>query len=181
VSLLVNFESPAQCRGIVSSWRYCYYRPSGDYNDDDIFGAKLMIYRQNPSHINKYNLVSQSVTDLRLEWSAIKNSSFQCVDEVLQKSDQFEVRDNDIVGACITNRWWYKNDRWWHIHPLPLVGTSEESSLLTDVRSYQQCGPLLVGQIHTHNRNFIRLSGIILHVYATIGELKFKFQVNEVC
>ena len=45
--LIMNFDNPALCTGTVTSWRYCYYHPTGTlFNEQFSFGVKLLVYRR---------------------------------------------------------------------------------------------------------------------------------------
>ena len=163
VGLFLNFEHPAQCRGTVSKWRYCYYRAEGSYNDNDKFKAKIMVYRQNRSHNNQYERVSRSIIDLSIKWEKIEHS-YNCK----MKNKQFEILENDIIGACIID---HDNN-----HPLHLVGATEGSNLSTYQLSQdgsEECTASQVQNIDTNRSIFIKQHTIFLHVYADIiiGEL----------
>ena len=158
--MFINFESPAQCRGIITSWRYCFYRP--DLNNRQ-FAAKFMIYRQNSSYNGKFYLVRESVDWLKLIWSNIENINYQCQDIVLTEREQFEALPNDIVGVCFINR--------WRAHSISIVGVSMETNLLTyHIRNDGACSTG-IEKLDTRAGYVEQQPSLVLHIYANIGEL----------
>ena len=154
----LNFESPVQHRGTVSSWEYCYYRAIGNYNMNDMFRAKIMVYRQNPSHSNQYDQVSESVTSLSIKWKNI-HFSYNCC----SKTKNFKILENDIIGACIN----YHGSG----NPLHLVEANEDFNLSTyqfSQEGYERCTQTQVKKIDIRSGGFIRRPTIFLHVYPEI-------------
>jgi len=154
VGLFVDFESPAQCRGTVSSWHYHYYR--GDYGDIGKNGmAKFMVYRQNRFHINQYDMVPGSSIDVNITCDSTENG-LSCNDGYLENSKLFEVQENDVLGVCIFNS-----------HPA-LVGTTNESS--HSPYELNQCSAAKIQSIDTSSNYFSRHPTMILNVHADISE-----------
>ena len=117
--MFINMES-AQCRGIVTSWRYRFYIPSGHFSDSTMqFTARLMLYRKNSLNSDKFHRVRESVAQLRLQWSNIRNFTFQCQDKVLIEREHLEVLQNDRVGVSFRDG--------LLTYPIPLVGISKKT------------------------------------------------------
>ena len=178
--IFMNFESPAQCKGNVTGWRFCYYRNYDDDsenhcgNDDEDFedtsnsrefAALFIVFRRQSATSNNYIPVPGSVREKRIQWRVIKTSRFQCMYENLSTNEYFEIQENDIVGACIKDVG--SND------PLLLVGTSSRSNFLTyqwDERDYDDCLLSQYSNVDTTHNDFIIRSTSTLHLYANIGE-----------
>ena len=169
----MNFEAPSQVRGKVTRWRFCYY---GDfrqfYRDSDVHGAIFMVYRRESPSSDNYIAVPSSITSKTLEWREIKDESFGCLVDEIQPRYQFEIRENDIVGACI---WDYCS-----IHPLLLTGTSVLVNSLTyqlDINPYDDCMYSQFESVDTTNSLFRLRQTAILHLYAEIGKKKHHFPI----
>ena len=154
VGPFLNFESPAQRRGNVSRWKYCYDEPIRDIK------AQMMVYRQNPHHRNQYDQVAESVTNL-----SINLDSFY--DNCCFKNTHFKILENDIIGVCISP---HDID-----HPLYLEGATKDSNL-SNISTYHQfsqdgykmCISKRVQNINTNGNSFIRQS-TLLRVYPIIS------------
>ena len=95
--LFMNFNTPSQCNGTVTSWNYCYYRGRGE--DGDLLEVKFMVYRQNTTTSGMYNLVPNSLYNLRLNYSDLENNG--CHNILLSTTQQFQILQNDVVSACL--------------------------------------------------------------------------------
>ncbi len=168
----MNFESPSQCRGSVTGWRFCYYRniddDFGDIRDSQEFVAIFIVYRRQNAASNNYIPVPGSVREKRIQWRVIKTSRFQCMYENLSTNEYFEIQENDIVGACIKDTFFLNP-----VDPLLLIGTSSGSSVLTyqwDRSGYGLCSSFQYGFIDTSTGDFGIRSTSTLHLYANIGQ-----------
>ncbi len=162
--IFLNFEAPSQCKGNVTSWRFCYYRTADDdYDNGDDFGAMFIIYRRMSPTSDIYVPVTGSITSKILEYRDL--SSFDCLDEPV--TNTFEIQENDIVGACI----WDKGS----INPLYLVGDTNSNNnnqklYQLDKRGYDDCTPSQIGSVDTDDNDFTLRDEHILHLYANIGK-----------
>ena len=170
--MFINLESPAQCRGVVMSWRYCFYRPSGIFlNYLTQFTASFMIYRKNSSNNNQFHVVRESNAHLSIEWNNIENN-FQCQDKVLTEREQFEVLQNDIVGVCFRNG--------LLTYPIPLVGMSIKANRWTyQTRNNRACSTR-IEQLDVGAEYFDHQPSLVLHVHANISELHL-IDISTVC
>ncbi len=111
-----------------------------------------------------YVPVTGSNTSKILEYQDLSN--FDCLDEPV--INQFEIQENDIVGACI------RNDGL-AINPLYLVGDTNSNSnnqklYQFNKGGYEDCTPSQIGSVNTDNNKFILRDEHILHLYANIGK-----------
>ena len=176
--IFLNFEAPSQCKGNVTSWRFCYYRPSTDnvHGGGDDFGAMFIIYRRMSPTSDIYVPVTGSITSKILEYRDL--SSFGCLDEPVTNTfldepvtNPIEIRENDIIGACIQDR--------GSINPLYLVGDTNSNSnnqklYQLDKSGYEDCRFFQTGSVNTADSDFRLRDEHILHLYANIGEYKVK-------
>ena len=158
VGTFLNFESPTQRRGTVSSWKYCYYKASGHYQNNDMFKAQIMVYRQNPYRSNQYEQVPESVSDIIIVWDNIPY-----FDNCCWKTKHFEILENDIIGAC--------TDHHGSGNPLQLMEANENSNLSTyqfSQGSYERCNQT---QFSTDisSGSLIRQPTIFLNVYPVLS------------
>ena len=93
--LFMNFDAPSQCSGTVTQWNYCYLL-SGDR--DKTFGVKFMVYRERDV-AEVYNVVPGSNYTLLRSYSQLEGQ--ECGTVELSLSQQFQIRPNDIISACI--------------------------------------------------------------------------------
>ena len=162
--IFLNFEAPSQCRGNVTSWRYCFYDSENDDADDDdaSYGAKLIVYRRSSATSNDYVPVSGSITTIQLT-SGI-SSNFRCRSATV--AQRFEIQENDVIAACI----WDQGD----VHPLYLVGDTNNRNAAQELyqydrRSYDDCTSSQINTVDTSHRDFRRREEYRLHLYANIG------------
>ena len=176
----MNFESPSQCKGNVTSYRYCFYdsvdgyffvsdsdSDSGSDSDSDsdsdaaTYRAKLMVYRRSTPTSNIYTPVPGSITTLSL--SQRDADRFRCLNEVV--STHFEIQENDVVGACIM--------RGDSINPLYLIGNNTANYKLyqLDRSDYDDCTSSQIGSVDTAHEDFMQRRDFIMHLYANIGML----------
>ncbi len=164
--IFMNFESPAQCPGNVTSWRFCYYRNLDNrfeaISNNREFSALFVVYRR---HNDTYIPVPGSVREKKIEWEVVRESSFHCTNETLQPSEYFEIQENDIVGACIKDT--------GDVDPLLIVGTSSESNYYTyqwDRPNFENCLNSQYYDVDSSHKDFKLRSTSVLHLYANIGE-----------
>ena len=174
--IFLNFEAPSQCRGNVTSWRFCYYRPNIDDDDDDddseddseddndnlLFRALFIIYRRSSPSSNNYQPVSGSITVVGVRYRDM--SRFGCLNQPI--TQQFEIQENDIVGACIQDV--------SNINPLYIIGDSGDSNrnhklYQLNRGSYQQCRSDQIASVDTSHSDFRRRDRYTMHLYANIG------------
>lgn len=168
--IFLNFEAPSQCKGNVTSWNFCHYdsRLSGDDDDDDDdnngarYAAKFMIYRRQSPTSNNYDVIQESITTKELLHRAV--SRFTCLNQPVPQ--RFEIRENDIVGACIMDI--------GAINPLYLIGDTndpiDQRLYQLDRRGFDDCTSSQITSVDTGHSSFRRRSEFILHLYANIGE-----------
>lgn len=165
--MFLNFEAPSQCRGNVTSWRFCHYRSSSsDDDDDDQFGAKFIVYRRRNPTSSIYESVPDSITSKTLTKS--EASSFSCLTETV--SPRFEIQENDIIGGCV----WDKGS----VNPLYLIGDTDSNSANQrlyqyDRSSYDDCTTAQLGSIDTSNSAFRQRDEWKLHLYVNTGILGY--------
>jgi len=103
---------------------------------------------------------------MTLEWREIKETiNFGCLVKERPPRYQFEIRENDIIGACI---WDYCG-----VHPLLLTGASSSVNSRTyqlDKINYDDCMRSQYGSVNTNDTFFELRQTSILHLYAEIGE-----------
>ena len=80
-------------------WSYCYYTRGGQNN----IQATFVVFRSESPGSSTYIPVPGSVIDIFLDPSNITSSSFECRNKPLGPSEQFEIQENDVIGACIWN------------------------------------------------------------------------------
>ena len=162
----MNFESPSQCKGNVTGWRFCYYQNSDliNINRINVFSSVLVVFRRQNSTSNYYSSVQGSIQEKTLDYNEVYNTKgFMCIHENLKSDEYFEVQENDIIGACIQN--------FGSNSPLLLVGRSIETNRLMYVTSLVRCN------IHTLRNSIVSASALVqqtdltLHLYADIGKL----------
>lgn len=95
--LFMNFYKPALCNGTVIGWRYCYYHPGGTIlNSAKNFSAKFLVYRGTSG---VYKAISSSFYTVSLLF--VDLSVFECRTVTLNRNQQFQIQQNDIIGGCI--------------------------------------------------------------------------------
>ena len=171
--VVINFESPSQCKGIVTGWRFCFYRNIDLINisSSNAFRSIFMVFRRQSLTSNYYSPVQESIHEKTLGYDEINNTrEFMCMQENLNSEEYFEVQENDIIGACInaggTNT------------PLLLVGRSSEANHLTYVTSSVNCNTFI--RSNGNSSDVLKRRALILHLYADIGKL-LALLYNTVC
>ena len=161
----MNFESPSQCKGNVTGWRFCFYRNIDLINisSEIVFTSIFMVFRKQSLTNNYYSPVQESIQRKTLNYDELNNTrEFMCMQENLNSEEYFEVQENDIVGACIggsgTNT------------PLLLVGKSSETSHLTYVTRSINCNMFIRNNVNTSDLQ--KRSDLTLHLYADIGKIQ---------
>ena len=160
----MNFESPSQCKGIVTGWRFCFYRNIDLINisSSNVFRSIFMVFRRQSLTSNYYSPVQGSIHEKILGYDELNNTrEFMCMQENLNSEEYFEVQENDIIGACIgagrTNS------------PLLLVGRSSEANHLTYAIGSVNCNINVRSNVNSSDLQ--KRSALILHLYADIGKL----------
>ena len=161
----MNFESPSQCKGNVTGWRFCFYRNINLINisSENVFRSIFMVLRRQSLTSNYYSPVQESIHKKTLGNDELKNTrEFMCMQENLNSEEYFAVQENDIIGACIgangTNT------------PLLLVGRSSEANHLTYVTSSMSCNMFIRSK--SNSLDLQKRSDLTLHLYADIGKLQ---------
>ena len=165
----MNFETPSQCTGNVTAWRFCYYVPFLVADQSRVFKAKFRTYRKSIDTPTHYELVSGSSKTVQFTFGQNKSNSFECFLENIPADQQFEIQENDIIGACL----WQRDD----IFPLGLVGfnvTNQEELLYHyDKGNYGHCENTRIDDINTEEKDFTKRNHHRLHLYAEIGMFDF--------
>ena len=170
--IFLNFEAPSQCRGNVTTWRYCHYTSTvGDDDDDDdddddedsgTYGAKFLVYRRSSLTSNNYMQVPGSVSSVMLSRSNVR--SFQC--RQLTVTQPFEIQENDIIAACVWDR--------GSVNPLYLVGDTNNANVQglyqVDRSGYDDCRDYQLASVDTSRSDFRHRQEFILHLQAGIGK-----------
>jgi len=123
-----------------------------------------MVYRRASPTSNDYSAVNGSAWEKTVQWSDIRDSQFQCMQENLNPNHYVEIQENDIVGACI------KNDG--PVEPLLLVGT--KTNAMTNTyrlrgSSYDDCSLSDYNTVDTGSSRFEPRGTSILHLHANIS------------
>ena len=167
--LFLNFGTPAQCNGTVTSWHYCSYNR---YLEDDEecdgpedYISHFLVYRQTGSFT--YEPVPGSTKSVTITLRCPSDGGFRCREVTLSQSEQFTIQQNDIVAACLMDT--------TSTNPLRIVG---EGSTLTgsgqvyhyDVNFYQRCRTTELQMIDIDRSGFTSRNGIYrLHLYAEVS------------
>ena len=163
----MNFETPSQCTGNVTAWRFCYYVPDFATDQSRVFKAKFRTYRKSLDAPTIYELVSGSSKTIEFTFGRNKSNSFECFVENIPADQQFIIQENDIIGACL---WLRDRDM---IFPLGLVGfneTNQEEFLYHyDKENYGHCENDRIDEIDTMDNEFMNTNHDRLHLYADIG------------
>ena len=161
--VVINFESPSQCKGTVTGWRLCFYRNFNllQISSESVFRSTLMAFRRQSLTSNYYRPVH--LREKTLGYDELNNTrEFMCMQENLNSKEYFEVQENDIIGAFIggggTNT------------PLLLVGKSSETSHLTYVTSSVNYDIFIRNIVNTLDLQ--KRSDLTLHLYADIGKIR---------
>ena len=145
-------------------WRFCFYNRHRDLDDAEEFSAKFIIYRRQSPTSSSYISVPRSVREKRGRFlQYLLSSSFSCLEDILSPEEQFEVRENDIIGACL--------EQMNSIIPLYLVGKSGTDSLLYQLDDNRNCRTALISKVNTNIARFRLQQDYTLHLYADIGML----------
>ena len=152
--LIMNFDNPALCTGTVTSWRYCYYHPTGtSFNEQFSFGVKLLVYRRMDDGL--YEAVPNSIYAVQLIFIGLE--LFDCKTVTLNRNQQFQVQQNDIIGGCIIRNTTF--------NPLFIVGNINTGD------TYQLNSPCTEEMLQSVNTGSLtRLSGNTLHLSAVVGK-----------
>jgi len=96
--LFLDLQNPAPCNGTVTAWNYCFYRieSASDIN----YIVDFVVYRRMGSN---YQLVESRTVDMSGPQLAALNSDFMCDTISLQESEMFEIREADVLGACLND------------------------------------------------------------------------------
>jgi len=96
--LFLDLQNPAPCNGTVTAWNYCFYRieSASDLN----YLVDFVVYRRRGSN---YLLVESTTVDMSGRQLAALNSDFMCDTISLQESEKFEIREADVLGACLND------------------------------------------------------------------------------
>jgi len=96
--LFLDLQNPAPCNGTVTAWNYCFYRleSASDLN----YLVDFVVYRRMGSN---YQLVESRTVDMSGPQLARLNSDFMCDTISLQQSEMFEIREADVLGACLND------------------------------------------------------------------------------
>ena len=101
----MNFETPSQCRGNVTGWRFCYYKNNlAGIESNAMFEAIFIVYRRESPKLIVLNIFQchKIIKVMELEYHSIANSAeFVCMKENNEPDEYIEIQENDIIGACI--------------------------------------------------------------------------------
>ena len=96
--LFLDLQNPAPCNGTVTAWNYCFYRieSASDIN----YIVDFVVYQRMGSN---YQLVENRTVDMSGRQLRDLNSDFTCDMISLQESEMFEIREADVLGACLND------------------------------------------------------------------------------
>ena len=161
--LFLNFESPAQCNGTVTSWRYCYYYDDDDDNIEDHansqqYGAKFLVYRRSDSS-DSYQPVANSTKLVSVTKSDLNFNSVTCLTVTLAANEQFQIQTNDIIAACVIDNNPYRELRI-------IRRNSDQDSYQYNRMGYEDCTTQQLQTVDTQLRDFRVRSryGLLLYV-----------------
>ena len=97
--LFLDFENPAPCSGTVTAWNYCFYRIESDPNVN--YTVDFAVYRRRNNVF--YDLVESRRVDMSGGQLAALNSDFMCDTIPLHQSEMFEIQEDDVLGACLSD------------------------------------------------------------------------------
>ena len=159
----MNFESPSQCRGNVTGWRFCYYKSDlAETEINAVFTAIFIVFRRESPTSHNYIPVSQNNKVIELDYNFIANSpDFVCMKENLEPDEYIEIQENDIIGACIK--------RGYSVAPLLVVGTSSGINVSTYQFDRDWVRYCTIPSVNTNNQYFKPRRTSALHLYADVG------------
>ncbi len=101
--LFLNFNSPSQCTGKVTGWRFCLYSSLPTSQSLSLFRATFVIYRRQQLSSSIYSVVPRSdfvttITNANLQQPF---SQFGCLEAMLEPENWFNIQENDVVATCI--------------------------------------------------------------------------------
>ena len=164
----MNFGAPAQCNGTVTSWRYCsynrYLEDDEECDDRERYTSIFLVYRQNGT--STYEPVLGSKKSVTLTLNCPRDGGFQCREETLTQSEQFNIQENDIVASCLMDT--------GSTNPIRIVGFnflgSSKQVYQYNANNYEQCSDMQLQSIDTQNSAFTEQSSSLgsstLHLYA---------------
>ena len=128
---------------------------------DRTYTAIFLVYRRHSERSNEYTVVPGSVRVMGLTQTQ-NGQSFTCLEESIPPELQFQILENDILGACI------KDTR--NIDPLLIVGSSDgQNSNTYQVNIDQRCRSNAYSGVSMINSNFVQQETLTLHLQADIG------------
>jgi len=101
--LFLDFENQqALCSGTVTAWNYCFYRIESDPNTN--YTVDFVVYRRRGSG-NNYDLVERSYRTVDMSGGQLValNSDFNCTRIPLHQSEMFDIQEDDVLGACLSD------------------------------------------------------------------------------
>ena len=101
-ALFLDLQNPAQCNGTVTAWNYCFYRIESA--SDTNYIVDFVVYRRIGSSGN-YEPVQSSnrIVDMTGNQLAALNSDFNCTRIQLRESEMFQIQEDIVLGACLSN------------------------------------------------------------------------------
>ena len=158
----LNTAAPAPCRGTITSWRYCYYKPEtpSNVNDTHRFVSRFAVYRPAHSSNGSTSYTRISNRSISLLWKQIPNDNraFICKTAPVRGSN-IDVEAGDVFGVCIYNP--ARIDR----HQLDFIGQANGYSLVQTNRA--NCWRNTV----TFQQTPEVMEARILHLYANIKSI----------
>lgn len=98
--LLLNFQSPSQCNGIVTGWNFCFYRMRKIIIEDYISLTSIFsVYRRQFASNNIYYEVPNSRKQVII--SRKNFEKFSCLKHTLTDKEYFQIQENDIIAVCV--------------------------------------------------------------------------------
>ena len=167
--LFLNFGTPAQCNGTVTSWHYCsynrYLKDDEECDGPEDYISHFLVYRQTGN--STYEPVPGSTKSVTITLRCPSDGGFRCQEVTLSQSEQFTIQRNDIVAACLMDS--------ASTNPIRIVGEGSAQSgsgqvYHYDVSGFQRCRDTQLQSIDTQNPDFTSRNGICrLHLYAEVS------------
>jgi len=157
--LFLDMQNPAPCNGTVTAWNYCFYRieSASDIN----YIVDFVVYRRRGNGV-MYDLVESMTVDMSGGQLEDLNSHFTCDTISLQESEMFEIREADVLGACL-------NDEGNNQKMLDILAESVTNTLyVTD--GCTQSGVNIPTSINS--RRLTTSSSFALHLFVDISKFR---------
>ncbi len=149
----MNFNKPALCNGRVTSWQYCYYDSHISSLGNRNTSARFFVYRR-LNETQFYEQVPGSAYTIILESQLV--TSLGCANISLNETQQFQVKVNDIIGACIIDN--STLNSLYIVGSLRTGGLYRSDSFFSDSLSCEGLDPINTDLLSHHDDRTLHLS-----------------------